>query len=69
MYQWNEGLDVIVQSNLITEKVQCMLHGTRQQLAKVSFGSLNLNGLDIPLSKQVICLGVVIDSELKFENT
>ena len=52
---------------LNTDKTQFKLLVTRQQLAKITCASINLDGSDIPLSTQVTCLGVIIDSELKLD--
>ena len=57
-------------SNLLklnTDKTQFILLGTRQQLVKISCTSINLDGADIPLSTQVTCIGVIIDSELMLD--
>ena len=40
--------------------------GTRQQLAKIPCQIITLRGTSIHISTEVTCLGVVIDSELKF---
>ena len=51
---------------LNADKIQFIFLRTRQQLAKINCGSINVYGLDSPLSIQLSCLGVVVDSELKF---
>ena len=51
---------------LNTDKTQLILLSTRQQLVKVKCKSVSLDGVDIPFSGDVTCLGVVFDSELKF---
>ena len=47
-------------------QTQFILLGTRQQLVKVKRKSVSLDGVDIPFSDDVTCLGVVFDNELKF---
>ena len=51
---------------LITDKTKFLLLGIRQQLVKVKRKSASLDGVDIPFSDDVTCLGVVFDNELKF---
>ena len=51
---------------LNTDKTQFILLGTRQQLVKVKCKSISLDGVDIPFSDEITCLGVVFDNELKF---
>ena len=51
---------------LITDKTQFILLSTRQQLVKVKRNSISIDGVDIPFSDDVTCLGVVFDNELKF---
>ena len=52
---------------LNTDKTQFILLGIWQQLVKITCVSINLDGSDIPLSTQVTCLGVIIDSELTLD--
>ena len=47
-------------------KTQFIILGTRQQLVKVKRKSISINGVDMPFSDDVTCLGVVFDNELKF---
>ena len=46
-----------------TDKTNFILLGTRQQIGKASFHSIQLDGIDVHFSTTVICLGVLIDSE------
>ena len=52
-------------SKLNTDKTQFILLGTKQQLVKVKRKSVSLDGVDIPFSDDVTCLGVVFNNELK----
>ena len=45
---------------------QFIWHGTRVQLTKVDISSIELDGVKIPVSTEVRCLGVVLDGELTF---
>ena len=47
---------------LNTDKTQFILLGIRQQLVKVKRKSVSLDGMDIPFSDDVTCLGVVFDT-------
>ena len=51
---------------LHTDKTDFILFGTRQQIEKANFHSVQLSGIDVHLSTTVTCLGVLIDSELTF---
>ena len=51
---------------LNTDKTQFIWHGTRVQLMKVDISSIELDGVNIPVSTEVRCLGVVLDGELTF---
>ena len=51
---------------LNTDKTQLIMFGTRQQLVKVKRKFVALDGVDIPFSDDVTCLGVVFDNEFKF---
>ena len=51
---------------LNTDKTQFIWHGTRVQLTKVDINSIVLDGVNIPVSAEVRCLGVVLDGELTF---
>ena len=51
---------------LITDITQFLLLGTRQQLIKLKRKSVSIDGVDMPFSDEVTCLGVVFDNELKF---
>ena len=46
---------------LNTDKTQFIWHGTRVQLMKVDISSIELDGVNIPVSTEVRCLGVVLD--------
>ena len=48
------------------DKTECMLIGTRQQLAKVSLDKITVGENSIPASKIVKNLGTLIDCNLKF---
>ena len=50
------------------DKTQFIWLGTRQQLAKVQCQTITLGTSTIPMSAKVTCLGVVLDSKLKFNN-
>ena len=52
---------------LNSDKTQFILVWIRQQLAKITCASINLDSSDITQSTQVTCLGVIIDSELKID--
>ena len=54
---------------LNTDKTQFIWHGTRVQLMKVDISSIELDGVNIPVSTEVRCLGVVLDGELTFALT
>ena len=49
-------------SKLNTDKTQFILLGTKQQLVKVKRKSVSLDGVDIPFSDDVTCLGVVFNN-------
>ena len=51
---------------LNTDETQFIWHGTRVQLTKVDINSILLDGVNIPVSAEVRCLGVVLDGELTF---
>ena len=51
---------------LNTDKTQFIWHGTRVQLSKVSINEIELDGVSIPMSTTVRCLGVMLDGELSF---
>ena len=51
---------------LNTDKTQFIWHGTRVQLTKVDISSIELDGVKIPVTTEVRCLGVVLDGELTF---
>ena len=51
---------------LNTDKTQFIRHGTRVQLSKVSINEIELDGVSIPMSTTVRCLGVMLDGELSF---
>ena len=51
---------------LNTDKKQFIWLSTRQQLAKIQYQTITLRGSPIHISTEVTCLGVVMDSELKF---
>ena len=51
---------------LNTDKTDFILLGTRQQLGKTSLKEIDINGVRVPVSTTVTCLGVLIDSELMF---
>ena len=51
---------------LNTDKTQFIWHGTRVQLTQVNINSIVLDGVNIPVSAEVRCLGVVLDGELTF---
>ena len=56
-------------SNLLklnTDKTDFILLGTRQQLGKTSLKEIDISGVRVPVSTTVMCLGVLIDSELMF---
>ena len=54
-------------SNLkINDKIECILIGTRQQLAKVSLDKITVGENSIPLSKIVKNLGNLMDCNLTF---
>jgi len=46
------------------DKLEVLLVGTRQQLAKVDFDSVTIDGLEIKISDQVRNLGIIFDREL-----
>ena len=48
------------------DKTECMLIGTRQQLAKISLGKITVGENSIPPSQIVKNLGTLMDSNLKF---
>ena len=52
---------------LNSDKTQFIWLGTRLQLAKVQCQTIILGTSTIPISAKVMCLGVVLDSELKFD--
>ena len=51
---------------LDTDKTQFIWHGTRVQLSKVNIDKIELDGVSIPMSTTVCCLGVMLDGELSF---
>ena len=51
---------------LNTDKTQFIWHGTRFQLSKVNIDKIELDGVSIPTSTTVRCLGVMLDGELSF---
>ena len=51
---------------LNTNKTQFILLCTRQQLVKVKRKSVSLDGVNIPFSDDVTCLGMVFDNDLNF---
>ena len=48
------------------DKTQFIWLGTAQQLAKVNIRAIALTGVNIHLSDNVTCLGILIDSQLTF---
>ena len=51
---------------LNTDKTQFILLGTRQPLVKVKRKSVSLDGVVMPFSDDITCLGVMFDNVLKF---
>ena len=51
---------------LNSDKTDCILHGTRQQLAKINCKSIKVNGCGIPISNQATCRGVLVDDDMTF---
>ena len=51
---------------LKTDKTDFIFLGTRQQIEKSNFHSVQFGGIDVHLLTTVTCLGVLIDSELTF---
>ena len=51
---------------LNTDKTDFILLGTRQQLGDTSLKEIDIHCVRFPVSTTVTCLGVLIDSELKF---
>ena len=49
------------------DKTQFIWLGTRQQLAKVQCQTITLGTSAIPIPAEVMCLEVVLDSEMKFD--
>ena len=52
---------------LTADKRQFIILSTCQQLTKINCNLICLNGIDNSLSTQVTCLGVIFDSERKFD--
>lgn len=50
------------------DKTEVILIGTTQQLAKVTFNSLSVNGEDVPVKTTVKNLGVLIDTDLRMKS-
>ena len=50
---------------LIEDKTQFIWLGTWQQLAKVQCSTIQIEDVNIRVSTEVVCLGVVLDSEIK----
>ena len=51
---------------LNADKTQFIWLGTKQQLAKVQFQTVNIGTASLPVATEVTCLEVVFDSELTF---
>ena len=51
---------------LNTDKTQFIWYDIRVQLVKVDINSIELGGVNIPVSTEVRCLSVVLDGELTF---
>ena len=51
---------------LNTDKTQFIWHGTRVQLSKVNIDKIESDGVSIPMSTTVCCLGMMLDGELSF---
>ena len=65
----NDEIDKWMSANrlkLNAIKTQLIWLGTRQQLAKVNYRSVNLNGVDLQSSADVTCIGVVFYSDMNF---
>ena len=51
-----------------TDKTDFIWLGTRQQLAKITCQVIDLGAVQLPVSKEVTCLGIVFDNELTFSS-
>ena len=63
-----KDIDRWMSSNLLKlngDKTQFIWPGTWQQLAKVQCSTIRIGDVNIRMSTQVTCLGVVLDSEIK----
>ena len=61
-----DDINLWMTSNRLKLNTQFICFGMRQQMNKVNCAAITMDGVDIEMSASVICLGVVIDSELTF---
>ena len=52
-------------SKILIGGCQTVWHGTWQQLAKVLYSTIRIGDVNIRVSTEVTCLGIVLDSEIK----
>ena len=53
-----------IRLKLNSNNTQFIVLGSRPQLSKVKCDSIRLGGLDTPFLQKVICVGVILDTEL-----